>query len=591
MVKVLRVRRRTNCFFWAKNLILKCNDVLLEHAVVKRELLLGSLSGLAMTLAASAVDSSNPTYQSDAIKANDWLIVGEPTDSFTPGEGSLSVGAGTALGLGSLAVGYGSSASGFYSFASGYWARADGWNSTAVSGGYASGNSAFAAAAFAYGGSSFAAAGGAAHGEQSFAANSGEANGYNSFAMGPGVKSYGYGTIVLGRCNAVGSANGSQDPLADHPDGHLFVIGNGTADYARSNALVVLHNGTVQIPSGNLQLGGENALTSTSATTLISNHLSTNGYLKKAYGTGAIVSNGGIAAFGNNTQATEAGAFAVGNGAHASGSYSVALNGIAEGASSLALGGFASGENSVGLVGGYASGNYSFAACSGASAYGNSSIVIGQEAASSGNGSVALGGGAVASADCAIALGASATASGINAAALGVGSSASGEDSTALGRAVIANGTRSTSIGHFLAAAGYSETVIGSSNIPQSNPSSSWIETENQFVVGNGKGWHQVGTQWVVNKSNAITTLKNGRTTLTNKHWSSSTPAAVPANATEASDGEALAVEGHSALKGNATVDGNTTLQGNATIHGSTVLKGSVTLDQPQGDISMGIYN
>jgi hypothetical protein len=68
-------------------------------------------------------------------------------------------------------------------------------------------------------------------------------------------------------------------------------------------------------------------------------------------------------------------------------------------------------------------------------------------------------------------------------------------------------------------------------------------------------------------RSNAITTLKNGQTTLTNKHWKAhaSTPLADPA-AGIASGGEALVVEGH------------------------TRLKGKVIIEQAQGDISMGIY-
>lgn len=81
-----------------------------------------------------------------------------------------------------------------------------------------------------------------------------------------------------------------------------------------------------------------------------------------------------------------------------------------------------------------------------------------------------------------------------------------------------------------------------------------------------------------MNPSNAITTLKNGRTALTNKYWDANAPTAVPANATESSNGEALSVEGHAVINGNATLKGN------------TVLEGKVTLAQPQGDISMGIY-
>jgi hypothetical protein len=68
-------------------------------------------------------------------------------------------------------------------------------------------------------------------------------------------------------------------------------------------------------------------------------------------------------------------------------------------------------------------------------------------------------------------------------------------------------------------------------------------------------------------RSNAISTLKNGQTTLTNKAWlaNAETPMADPDSLTD-SGGEALVVEGH------------------------TRLRGKVIIEQAQGDISMGIY-
>lgn len=81
--------------------------------------------------------------------------------------------------------------------------------------------------------------------------------------------------------------------------------------------------------------------------------------------------------------------------------------------------------------------------------------------------------------------------------------------------------------------------------------------------VGNGYPWGD-------NLSNAITTLVNGQTTLTNRYWTSSTPAVVPGEY-HASAGEALVVEGHAELKGNATIEGTTTLND------------KVILAQPQG--------
>lgn len=79
---------------------------------------------------------------------------------------------------------------------------------------------------------------------------------------------------------------------------------------------------------------------------------------------------------------------------------------------------------------------------------------------------------------------------------------------------------------------------------------------ETLFSIGNGVD--EV-------RSNAITTQRSGTTTLKNKYWSPSAPIAVPSSL-EGAEGNALIVEGHARLKG------------------------KVTIDEPQGDISMGIY-
>ena len=154
--------------------------------------------------------------------------------------------------------------------------------------------------------------------------------------------------------------------------------------------------------------------------------------------------------------------------------------------------------------------------------------------------------------------------------ALGGGASAA-SNSTAIGVNATANGTSSLAIGAGVTANGYGETAVGAFNQASVGANSStWIATDPQFVVGNGSGSGS--------SSNALVILKNGRASLKNKYWSATTPTAVPTNATEASNGEALSVEGHAVIKGNTTLKGN------------TVLEGNVTLAQPQGDISMGVY-
>lgn len=260
-----------------------------------------------------------------------------------------------------------------------------------------------------------------------------------------------------------------------------LIVGNGASDTVRSNGLVVLQNGTVQIPSGNLQLGSESALTPTGATTLISNHLNTNGYLKNEIRSGYGVSGNGLVSIGG---------FSKSNGVQS------------------------------------------------------------------------------------IALGSNSSATDSNATAVGYLTNASAQGATAIGYGANATGVGATALGLATHAGGYAEFVVGTANKFSGSSSSAWIYTDSLFVVGNG--------QSVQNRSNAITTLKNGRTTLTNSFWLADT---VTGNEVDASDGEALNVEGHSVLNGNAIVEGNTQLKGD------TVLDGKVTLSQPQGDISMGIYN
>jgi hypothetical protein len=110
------------------------------------------------------------------------------------------------------------------------------------------------------------------------------------------------------------------------------------------------------------------------------------------------------------------------------------------------------------------------------------------------------------------------------------------------------------------------ETAIGNYNL-ESAPSG--------FLAINGlNGLFRVGNGLTNARSDAMTVLWGGQTTLTNKEWKAATVAdpntpatalADPASTTD-SGGNALVVDGH------------------------TVLNGKVTIAVPQGDISMGIY-
>ena len=155
------------------------------------------------------------------------------------------------------------------------------------------------------------------------------------------------------------------------------------------------------------------------------------------------------------------------------------------------------------------------------------------------------------------------------------GNQSIGDNSTALGG--VGNqalGFASYASGFWTKAVSAHSLALGSLNHGLGNQSIDWQETDPLLELGNGTAPRDTFEPDASNRSNAITTLKNGQTTLTNKAWlanvacSPADPAAPLADPPPATDsgGEALVVEGH------------------------TRLKGKVIIEQPQGDISMGIY-
>lgn len=122
--------------------------------------------------------------------------------SFASGDSSIAAGGtSTAMGNGNHANGYGSVAMGSYSNASGTNSTAMGWRSNA--------------------------------------------NSSNSIAVGESVTNNGYGSIVMGRYNDPIMTIPTNLPPA--PTEPLLIVGNGTTDMLRSNALVILQNGNATL--------------------------------------------------------------------------------------------------------------------------------------------------------------------------------------------------------------------------------------------------------------------------------------------------------------------------------------------------------
>ena len=117
-------------------------------------------------------------------------------------------------------------------------------------------------------------------------------------------------------------------------------------------------------------------------------------------------------------------------------------------------------------------------------------------------------------------------------------------------------GIAATTFGWGLVNPVHSTVMLGTYNETVTGSASAYAENNPALVFGNGSSSA---------RSNAIVTLKNGETTLTNKSWNPADPLVAPTTA-NMSEGRALVVEGHA------------------------VLKGKVILEVAQGDISMGIY-
>jgi hypothetical protein len=192
-------------------------------------------------------------------------------------------------------------------------------------------------------------------------------------------------------------------------------------------------------------------------------------------------------------------------------------------------------------------------------------LAMGSGAIASGSNSVSFGSNTIASGAFSTASGASSVASVSYARASGVNSVASGLYATANGNTATAAGFYSFSNGWSTSAKTTLETVFGRYNLLSAQPIGplSYNELDGLFRLGNGSS---------ASLSDALTVLKNGQSTLTNKAWKANiaanpTQALVdpPATTTD-SGGNALVVDGH------------------------TVLNGKVIISVPQGDISMGIY-
>ena len=198
----------------------------------------------------STHSTSNGGLRSSAIGA--WSNAAADY-SFASGRATTASGYGSTVfgrnstsgGDYSTAMGYNTVASGAYSTAMGYQSTASGGYSKAI--GYestASGTRSFA------GGLQTVASGGG-----SFAFHSGTiASGTNSTALGRVTVASDYASVVIGQYNSSGSSATSADSFSTSAP--AFVIGNGTASNAKSDAFKVMFNGDTTV-SNDLTVSGD----------------------------------------------------------------------------------------------------------------------------------------------------------------------------------------------------------------------------------------------------------------------------------------------------------------------------------------------
>ena len=396
---------------------------------------------------------------------------------------SVAMGDGTsASGDASTAMGYQTTASGDYSIAMGNSTTANGWYSTAMG----LSTTASGTVSTAMGGST-------------------TASGIYSTAMGKSTTASDFASTVIGQYNSSGSSATSANSFSTSAP--AFVIGNGTASNAKSDAFKVMFNGDTYI-SSSLYIGGT-AITSTAAeinlldgvtavgsgilsSTTESGNTGVRLSTSNSANHGDIGSNAVDLSYQNSTSSTKGAtgfaATALGYLTTASGNRSTAI-----------------GNNTI------ASGHQSTSMGELTTASGRETLAIGNSTTASGNYSTAMGLSTTASGAQSTAMGRLTTASGISSLALGYSTTASGHQSISAGNSSTASASYSTSIGYGSVASDFASVVIGqynSSGSSVTNNATSFNTANTAFVIGNGADSS--------NKSDAFKVMFNGDTTVSN---------------------------------------------------------------------------
>lgn len=180
-------------------------------------------------------------FRAGAVAGAEWDQANLGSNSFATGYNTFATTYGVAMGNATRAEGFASVAMGEFSTSEGSFSVALGANATAVG-----------ESAIAIGEES------TANGDLSVAFSQGTALGSSSIAHGQGVSAYSGYEVAFGRYNTIYTpiSSGGFDV-----NDRAFVIGNGTSNALRRNALTVMKNGNVGMgtdtPSATLHVDGE----------------------------------------------------------------------------------------------------------------------------------------------------------------------------------------------------------------------------------------------------------------------------------------------------------------------------------------------
>ncbi len=444
-------------------------------------------SSLALGAHFATADGVNSIAMGETSHAVGESSIATGEESNSSGEGAISVGnAGTqSTGFRSVSIGIGSIASGDASMAMGTQAQAIG--TASLSWGYhniATGN--------------YSSASGASN--QLFGEYS-QSLGYNNLARS-------FGETVTGiHCS---DQNPPFSGTQWNSNDRLFVIGNGQSTGSRSDALVMLKNGTTRL-HGLLTIDADNVSGAGGSYTLPGQR-GVNGQVMVTDGSGVL----SWSTLPTPTITTTAGVSSNANGNYNSddfvfGSPTLNYSGLFSQSARMffdkSSGAFRAGLANGGQWDSFSVGSASAAFGIRTIASGVTSFAVGYEGQATGNYSVSIGDG-LASGEYSRSLGKSTQATGNYSVAMGFGGLASGTYSTTLGGGSTASGVGSFAAGLNCVALSYGEIVLGV-NATQSSPASAiaFSPGDRLFVIGNG-----TGSGGAV--SDALVMLKNGNTTL-----------------------------------------------------------------------------